>query len=101
MTLQEQFLNEHGDGEHFKDYDIDYYYMSYIRWLESRIESLQSANQWVSVKDRLPKIDGLYLIFNGGSVHETYYNIEWNYWRGLIVTHWRELPAAPVKEGEG
>jgi len=53
------------------------------------------------VKDRLPKIDGLYLIFNGGSVHETYYNIEWNYWRGLIVTHWRELPAAPVKEGEG
>jgi len=113
MTLQEQFNKEIGnkyDNAMLSEYPR--YLQEYAKWLESRIESLQSDNQWVSVKDRLPKVgddvdiwfvnepvkfripDCTFLIdyFESGE-HGRFYLEN--------VAHYMGKPAAPVKEGEG
>lgn len=67
---------------------------------------------WISVKDRLPKIDGQYLVytecgdmFNAefdrdcgefGNWHG-YYHPDWDKYEG--ITHWMPLPELP-KDGE-
>jgi len=108
MKLQEQFEKETGQilmtAEPLP--------FGYVKWLESRIESIQSANQWVSVKDRLPFKDQIVDIWKS-NIYNTFKRIEnvrfdgeWfcdmvSHYDKAEISHWREQPAAPVKEGEG
>lgn len=57
--------------------------------------------QWVSVKDRLPKKKGDYIIYNtDGIVWPYWYDADDNSWydscgyKTDIVTHWMPLPSA-------
>jgi hypothetical protein len=57
-----------------------------------------AAPQWISVKDRLPKLGTVVLVAKDiGSVNTTYFGV--NGFRDEQVTHWMPLPEPP-KEGE-
>jgi hypothetical protein len=73
---------------------------------EARIQELQDQladadkvmPQWISVKDRLPKIGAVVLVAKDiGSVNTTYFGV--NGFRGEPVTHWMPLPESPKEEG--
>ena len=73
--------------------------------LQEQISELRSAQEWVSVLDRLPEESGMYIVTaNDGHAQRVSFvqwqkkNRMWNltgarsYWR---VTHWMPLPPAP------
>ena len=73
--------------------------------LQEQIAELRSAQEWVSVLDRLPEESGMYIVTaNDGHAQRVSFvqwqkkNRMWNltgarsYWR---VTHWMPLPPAP------
>lgn len=73
--------------------------------LQEQIAELRSAQEWVSVKDRLPEESGMYIVTaNDGHAQRVSFvqwqkkNRMWNltaarsYWR---VTHWMPLPEPP------
>ena len=86
----------------------------------------KAADEWISVKDRLPDKAGKYLVFYGSSARERVeigsfaknlkkinenefknkpysgwyeYDSEWGYFELRDITHWRPLPEPP-KEGK-
>ena len=76
--------------------------------LQEQIAELRSAQEWVSVKDRLPEESGIYVVTaNDGHAQRVSFvqwqkkNRMWNltgarsYWR---VTHWQPLPQPPKGE---
>lgn len=69
---------------------------------------IKNGGGWISVKDRLPEKNWVYIIYNGENVFPAYYErgrrkSEWtdNYegYCDFEATHWMPLPAPP-KEGE-
>ena len=76
--------------------------------LQEQIAELRSAQEWVSVEDRLPEESGMYIVTaNDGHAQRVSFvqwqkkNRMWNltgarsYWR---VTHWMPLPHPPKGE---
>ena len=76
--------------------------------LQEQIAELRSAQEWVSVKDRLPEESGIYIVTaNDGHAQRVSFvqwqkkNRMWNltgarsYWR---VTHWQPMPQPPKGE---
>ena len=76
--------------------------------LQEQIAELRSAQEWVSVKDRLPEESGIYIVTaNDGHAQRVSFvqwqkkNRMWNltgarsYWR---VTHWMPMPQPPKGE---
>ena len=76
--------------------------------LQEQIAELRSAQEWVSVKDRLPEESGMYIVTaNDGHAQRVSFvqwqkrNRMWNltgarsYWR---VTHWKPIPQPPKGE---
>ena len=71
------------------------------------MESFASQPKWISVKERLPKEEGLYLVFRKHPEKGTYkYEIETLkrndkgnlFWYDyLFITHWQPLPTPPTK----
>ena len=87
------------------------------------------ANEWISVKDRLPEKDGKYLVVEySKTFKKQYLNVssfavdlhkidkydfyhekdrsgfygyssEWGYFKESDITHWMPLPEPPQKEG--
>lgn len=62
---------------------------------------------WISVKDRLPKKEGDYLVYallgmedSGITIKYFYDSKRWEGYGGEWITHWRRLPKPP-KEKEG
>ena len=71
----------------------------------------QDNNKWVSVEERLPEYEGLYLIFNeegqdtlyfikdGVFANKfTYLTEEYGDTRFKYITHWQPLPPNPTKQ---
>lgn len=63
---------------------------------------------WISVKNRLPENDGLYIVCKTINGHQIVFEAYWkgNKWLSVIknnqldyVTHWQPLPEPPVKHG--
>ena len=76
--------------------------------LQEQIAELRSAQEWVSVEDRLPEESGIYIVTaNDGHAQRVSFvqwqkkNRMWNltgarsYWR---ITHWQPLPQPPKGE---
>ena len=81
-------------------------------------EGYRKQGEWISVKDRLPEIDGYYLatafdydgeIWGGGTyvLYAEYYNGTWTWSENTtewdvtdLVTHWMPLPQPPTEKGE-
>ena len=76
--------------------------------LQEQIAELRSAQEWVSVEDRLPEESGMYIVTaNDGHAQRVSFvqwqkkNRMWNltgersYWR---VTHWMPMPHPPKGE---
>lgn len=62
---------------------------------------------WISVKDRLPERNGIYLAYDGEYIstveyekgrHDSEWTDDYEGYLDLLVTHWMPLPEAP-KEG--
>ena len=58
--------------------------------------------EWISVKERLPKVSDDYLTFNPKSIYPTrqvttWYGTKWANSNGYI-THWMPLPEPPCNE---
>jgi hypothetical protein len=59
--------------------------------------------EWISVKERLPKESGDYLITDTGTCFVSYFDVEeqkWEFfgvefWKHEEVTHWMPLPEPP------
>ena len=79
--------------------------------LTSIIAANQDNNKWVSVEERLPEYEGLYLIFNeegqdtlyfikdGVFANKfTYLTEEYGDTRFKYITHWQPLPPNPTKQ---
>jgi hypothetical protein len=62
----------------------------------------RKQSEWISVEDRLPEIEGKYLVFTnkGGYIFACYYyktnSFGFEHWD---VTHWMPLPEAPKMKG--
>jgi hypothetical protein len=66
-----------------------------------------SRNEWISVWDRLPKVDGEYLIWDNGCYAAGFYKGTWksfekcvsgvlsDFRATLLPTHWMPLPTPP------
>lgn len=61
--------------------------------------------EWISMKDRLPKKDGEYIVSNGSKVVTTaiWFDNIWRYSKNhakdiFLITHWMPLPEPPTKE---
>lgn len=96
----------------FKDsaYAIEELQRQIDAWVEPERKALiKSLPRWISVKERLPKTDGMYLVHGTWSasgrkvtdtcefyVHDGYFRAVWNF----DVTHWMPLPAPPKEETE-
>lgn len=78
--------------------------------LQEQIAELRSAQEWVSVEDRLPEESGMYIVTaNDGHAQRVSFvqwqkkNRIWNltgarsYWR---VTHWMPLPKPPKETND-
>ena len=54
--------------------------------------------EWISIKDRLPEKDGIYIVFvkctDGDTISILYYTNKYKF-SHLPVTHWMPLPDAP------
>ncbi len=63
-------------------------------------------SEWISVKDRLPRSDGQYIVCNSGFVipaRYTTYELGKRAWFGRFselhkVTHWMPLPEPPKED---
>jgi hypothetical protein len=84
--------------------DVDEYQLSWdfvCEWeKESFLAGYQAAQQWISVKDRLPEDADLVLIAFGGGVSIACYGGDWRHpvypmLPLLSVTHWQPLPKLP------
>jgi hypothetical protein len=62
--------------------------------------------KWISVKDKLPKTNGKYLVFDGkdvtfGMFEDGYFLMmdfpKVRYYQNLTYTHWMPLPSPPNK----
>lgn len=65
---------------------------------------VQPDNGWISVKDRLPENDGLYIVCKTIRGHQISFEAHWkgNKWLSVVnnnlldyVTHWMPLPEPP------
>lgn len=64
-------------------------------------------NGWISVKDRLPENDGLYIVCKAIKPHQIVFEAHWkeNKWLSVVknnqldcITHWQSLPKPPKEE---
>ena len=64
----------------------------------------QQTMEWISVKDRLPKTGGDYLVTDGyACIVSAFRGNEWDFWgikwwSNKQVTHWMPLPKPPSNE---
>ena len=75
---------------------------------EATIAELQEENKWISVKDRLPEVEGEYLVFVQVPPTRTHSNAErvmitkWFFTTGFVatqhkfITHWKPLTPPTV-----
>ena len=73
-----------------------------IKKLQAENAELKKQNQWVSVKDRLPKADGCYLVYQGEFRFSRFY-IKGSWINSKedkygSITHWMPLPTPPKGE---
>lgn len=67
--------------------------------LQARIAELENADRWIPVSERLPEQPGHYLACSiHGHVHLTGFHAG-RFGSSRELTHWRELPPGPGKEG--
>lgn len=79
----------------------------------ARIESIEPAQRWIPVTERLPRekhpVQVCYVGYNTGKVRSDMvacrHDCVWCYWEGepveeckVRITHWRELPEPPKEE---
>lgn len=73
---------------------------------EPTIEA-EPVNGWISVDDRLPEKDGLYIVCKTIKPHQIVFEARWkeNKWLSVVkdnqldfVTHWQPLPEPPKGE---
>jgi hypothetical protein len=80
-----------------------YFYADCVEHLKSEIASLNAANEWVSVSERLPEVKGEYLCYLKPDIFISFYGDSWSgdlAFRSVIApTHWQPLPTPPT-EGE-
>ncbi|WP_313488996.1 DUF551 domain-containing protein [Atlantibacter hermannii] len=82
-------------------------------WLASRAAMLQGKAEpvpgWIPCSERLPQVEGHYLVWANASKLEGYCNHQdiaayqagqWSNEFGWLVTHWMPLPAAPQQEAQ-
>ena len=51
-------------------------------------------SEWISVKDRLPKKGGFYLVYRNATSVANYWP-KWKVFGGIDPTHWKPLPKPP------
>lgn len=95
--MDKQKIIEFGENHFFGD--------CYLKWeqMKEYIATLPSS-QWISVEDRLPEEDGIYLVVlahdRGHCIHQDVISFEWlnRNWLGILeelITHWQPLAAPP------
>lgn len=68
----------------------------YVKALNERIAELEKGRTWISVGERLPDINGKYLIYRQGKFDTSYFWLsQYDYWKNDGVTHWLSIPPAP------
>ena len=68
-----------------------------IEAAENAVWADQHPN-WISVEERLPKEENLYIVSNGKETSVAYWVEDaWDSF-GDVITHWMPLPPAPRKE---
>ena len=66
---------------------------------ENFLAGYQAAQQWINVKDRLPKDGVEVLVVSDGETGASWHEAgEFGWAIGGTVTHWAPLPAAPKEE---
>ena len=73
-----------------------------MRQLKARIAELE-ANPWISVADRLPDNNDIYLVYPSDNFYVSFYGAAVEKFAittlyKIDVTHWMPLPASPKQE---
>lgn len=85
----------------------EYKYSNATHYLNKRILSIKPKSDWISVKDRLPENDGLYIVCKTVRGHRISFEAHWkeNKWLSVVknnqldyVTHWQHLPEPPKED---
>ena len=76
-------------------------------YVRDMIDAMPTVGGWISVKDRLPEENGVYLVFVARGYVEfytlldkTWFSSTFNICDDGFVTHWKPLPEPPKEEDD-